>query len=191
MVMTRISQIIKAYVYEGLEKLEDPVLMVKQYIRDINIEIKKLKETIKKQDSFDKQLCKQLEEAKELITRREEQANLAIQAGEDDLARKILKSKKAVEEQVNQYELLISKNKDELKERKEELEKLLFKYEQVKERNADLIVRVQGMRANQQMEKFEKAGEVHSLKGDEDELAKNERELDIENELNLLKEKNR
>ncbi|MFC0561798.1 PspA/IM30 family protein [Halalkalibacter alkalisediminis] len=186
MVMKRISSIIKAYVYEGLEKLEDPMLMAKQCMRDIQGEMDQLEETIKKQETHEKKLVHQLAEAKKLFLRREEQARMTIQAGEDELARKILVSKKRVWERMTQYEQLINKTREDLKEQKEELENSQIKYEQIKERNVD--VRLE-KKARNQMERFEESEQYKTSSKHEDEWDQKKQDVDIENELNLLKAK--
>jgi phage shock protein A/lia operon protein LiaH len=182
--MTRISTLIKAYIYEGLEKLEDPALMVKQYMRDMKKEINQLEARIRKQSKLEQELVHHLQAAKELFVRREEQAKMAVQAGNEELARKILLNKKEVWQQMDHYEKVINKNAVEIKGKKLELDQLQTKYEQLKEKNLELIVRVQGVKASKQSQLFESD---EAIKREDEEEFRKKHELEVENELSLMK----
>lgn len=151
MVMTRINQFFKAYIHEGLERMEDPVIMVKQYMRDMKEDIQKLEAQIEKHVALEHSLTQNLQAAKELVERREQQARIALEVENDDLARRALFSKKDTFEQVNRYEEMLEKNRAQIKERKQELEQLQLKYGQLRDRKLELILRVQAVKANQQM----------------------------------------
>ncbi len=166
MVMTRINRFFKAYIHEGLERLEDPVVMVKQYMRDMKEDIQKLEAAIEKHVRLEHSLTQDFQAAKELVERREQQAKVAIEAENEDLARMALVSKKEAWEQMNRYEELRDKNQAQIKERKHELEQLQLKYAQLRDRKLELILRVQAVRANQQMKqtskKYQKGSSIES-----------------------------
>lgn len=144
--IARIKTLIKAYVYEGLDKLEDPAIMVKQYKRDIKKRMEELEENIQKQCREEKNLQYRLNELKELFDRKEEQAKTAVQAEDDELARKILLSKKEVWSLIKQLEQELYQNKEDRADAKVELEQLQLKYKQLKEKDLELIVRIQHLK---------------------------------------------
>ncbi|GAE35686.1 PspA/IM30 family protein [Halalkalibacter akibai] len=183
--IARIKTLIKAYVYEGLDKLEDPAIMVKQYKRDIKKRMEELEENIQKQCREEKNLQYRLNELKELFDRKEEQAKTAVQAEDDELARKILLSKKEVWSLIKQLEQELYQNKEDRADAKVELEQLQLKYKQLKEKDLELIVRIQHLKNSK---------EPDLTKGEDSPNTKlkqlKNQEEEIENELRLLKAKN-
>ncbi|MFC0473679.1 PspA/IM30 family protein [Halalkalibacter kiskunsagensis] len=188
--ITRMTKLIKAYVYEGLERIEDPAIMVKQYIRDVKEEIEKCEMKIQKHTQLTQSLELNLKQAKELVSKREEQAQIAVKAENDELARKILRSKKEVWEQMNQYEKLMVENKEQLKQKREQLEQLKLKYHQLKERNTELVLRVRAAWAKQHLNTEKKKEENTIFEWMEEHVTEPtwENENEIEMELNKLKE---
>ncbi len=162
MIMTRMNRIVKAYIHEGLEKLEDPVVLVKQYMRDMQEDMRKLDVLIEKHMRLDRSLAKDWKLAKELADRREEQAKVALAADKEDLARLALVSKKEAIAQIERYEQLREKNNLQLSERKQELAQLKLKYKQLRDRKLELILRVQAVKANEEIkqmkQKYEQKG---------------------------------
>ncbi|NEU31523.1 PspA/IM30 family protein [bacterium LRH843] len=153
MVMKRMNRFFKAYVHEGLERLEDPVVMVKQYMREMKEDIEKIEAAIRQHARIDHTLTRDWELAKDLVARREQQAKVAIEAEKDELARMALVSKKEALLQMNRYEQLREKNNASLLERKQELEQLQQKYAQLRDRKLELILRVQAVKANEQIKR--------------------------------------
>ncbi|ARK29179.1 PspA/IM30 family protein [Halalkalibacter krulwichiae] len=188
MVMTRISNLVKAYVYEGLERLEDPSIMVKQYIRDVKDKMIQLEDSLQQKRKHETELIYKVRTAKELISRREQQAMMAVEKNDDELARKILVSKKEIGEQLVCSEQHLKENREEIKGKEEELERLKVKYEQLKERSLELIVRVQGIKTEHL--EGHSIRTMHSVTDEfDEELNERKRSDEIENELQLLKTK--
>ncbi len=87
-----------ASVNEGLDKLENPKVMLNQYVRDMESDIAKAKQTIVKQHTIVHQFKKKQEDASETAAKRKNQAQLAFDAGEEELAKKALTEMKYLEE---------------------------------------------------------------------------------------------
>lgn len=149
------NRIVKAYIHEGLEKLEDPVMLVKQYMRDMKEDMRKHEAVIEKHTQLDGSLAKDWQMAKDLADRREMQAKVAIESGKEDLARRALVSKKEALEQMARYEQLREKNNAQLIERKKELDELKGKYGELQDRKLELILRVQAVKANEQIKQMQ------------------------------------
>lgn len=157
------NKIVKAYIHEGLDKLEDPVILVKQYIRDMQEDMKQLDEMIEKHRKLDRSLQKDALLAKQLADRREEQARLAIEKGNEELARMALVNKREALVQMERYEQLREKNNVLMNDRMKQLEEMQQKYRQLRDRKLELILRVQAVKANEQMRKMkEKYAHHHS-----------------------------
>lgn len=70
MVLKRIRDMFVASVHEGLDKMENPKVMLNQYVRDMESDIAKAKQTIVKQHTIAYQFKKKYEEAAEVAGKR-------------------------------------------------------------------------------------------------------------------------
>lgn len=155
-VAKRMEQFFKAYVNEGLERMEDPVIMVKQYMRDVKTEIHKMTQLIEKKQQLSQTLKEDGEKLRETIEKRERQAKIALENGDEELAKKLLVNKHDAYDQQKRYEALYERNEEQLVEKKVELEQLHVKYQKLKERKLDLLLRMEAVQANQTVEQFER-----------------------------------
>lgn len=153
MVMKRVNQFVKAYVNEGLEKLEDPVIMVKQYMRDMQDAIHKSVEQIKKQEALSLTLKSNLDITDEQIHRRDQQAKIAVENDNDLLAKKIISNKNEAIAQKMRYKELLQRNEEQLKVKKVELDQLQQKYNRLKDRKLELVMRLEAIKSVQKLEK--------------------------------------
>ncbi|GAE25895.1 hypothetical protein JCM9140_1916 [Halalkalibacter wakoensis JCM 9140] len=151
MLATRLNQIMKAYINEGLERIEDPAIMVKQYMRDVGEQVEKAERDLLKLMKKETQLQEELNMAQQLIKKREEQAELAIKADNEELARRILFNKKEVWNEMKQIEQHSAETKKKIPDKEAELEQLQLKYDQLQERQMELIVRVKGVKENERI----------------------------------------
>ena len=80
-VFQRIKDMTKASVHDLLDKVEDPVLMLNQYLRDMEEEIAKAEVTVAKQMASERKLKERLEETNRLGAERELRAAAALKEG--------------------------------------------------------------------------------------------------------------
>ncbi|WP_062050604.1 PspA/IM30 family protein [Bacillus sp. JCM 19034] len=153
-VAKRIEHFFKAYVNEGLERIEDPVIMVKQYMRDVKTEITKRTKLIEKRQHLSLTLKEDAKLLKEKIEKRETQAKQALENGDEELAKKLLLNKHDAYDTQKHYEALYERNEEQLVELKVELEELHVKYQKLKERKLDLLLRMEAVQANQTAQQY-------------------------------------
>ena len=91
--LERISKLVTANINHLLDVAEDPEVMVKQLIRDMEESIIDLRRETVRAVAREKQLQKQIQSSLELAQDLEEKAKLALSAGEEALARQILARK--------------------------------------------------------------------------------------------------
>ncbi|WP_100406553.1 PspA/IM30 family protein [Bacillus solitudinis] len=163
MPLTRIRRLVEATIHEGLDHLEEPVMMVKQYMRDLKAEMSKVEEAIEKQKRLHHLLTHDLQVARELMNRRDAQATLAIEAGEEDLARRALLSKKQAFEQIQKYEGLLKTSEKQLEERNIQLEQVRKKYLAFRDKKIELTLRVQAVKAEEQLKQFKKKDSTRAI----------------------------
>lgn len=90
----RVKTVVDSELNALLDKAEDPVKMLEQFMRDMESDIRESEAAVAKQIANEKMLQKKYEEAQKMVEKRDEQAIKAIEAGNDDLARRALEDKK-------------------------------------------------------------------------------------------------
>ncbi|WP_226670433.1 PspA/IM30 family protein [Metabacillus litoralis] len=90
----RVKTVVDSELNSLLDKAEDPVKMLEQFMRDMENDIRDAESAVAKQIANEKMLQKKYEDAQKMVEKRDEQAIKAIEAGNDDLARRALEDKK-------------------------------------------------------------------------------------------------
>jgi len=95
-VFKRIKDITKASVNDLLDKVEEPIVMLNQYLRDMEAEIRDAEVTVAKQMANERRMKQRLDEAVRISMQRESQAEVALNNGQEELARKLLEEKNSL-----------------------------------------------------------------------------------------------
>jgi phage shock protein A len=90
----RVKTVVDSELNALIDKAEDPVKMLEQFMRDMESDIRDAESAVAKQIANEKMLQKKYEDAQKMVEKRDEQAITAIEAGNDDLARRALEDKK-------------------------------------------------------------------------------------------------
>ncbi|WP_087971916.1 PspA/IM30 family protein [Oceanobacillus rekensis] len=90
----RVKTVVSSELNSMLDKAEDPVKMLEQYMRDMSEDIREVEASVAKQIANEKMLKRKANDALALVDKRQKQAEQAIEAGNDDLARRALEDKK-------------------------------------------------------------------------------------------------
>ncbi|MGM7721538.1 PspA/IM30 family protein [Metabacillus sp. Hm71] len=90
----RVKTVVDAELNALLDKAEDPVKMLEQFMRDMEADIRDAESAVAKQIANEKMLQKKYEDAQKMVEKRDEQAIKAVEAGNDDLAKRALEDKK-------------------------------------------------------------------------------------------------
>src|SRR5699024_5987956 len=77
-----------------LDKAEDPVKMLDQFMRDMSGDIREVEAAVAKQIANEKMLKRKADDANAMVEKRQKQAEQALEAGNEDLARRALEDKK-------------------------------------------------------------------------------------------------
>jgi phage shock protein A len=83
-IFKRIRDISSATINDLIDKAEDPVKMLSQYLRDMEKDIADAEVGVAKQISIEKRFKQQYDEAKEMVEKRAEQAVKALEAGNEN-----------------------------------------------------------------------------------------------------------
>ncbi|WP_134701885.1 PspA/IM30 family protein [Ammoniphilus sp. YIM 78166] len=151
-IINRVKDITKATVHEVLDHFEDPIAMLNQYIRDMEKEIAQAELTLASQLSLEKKTKMLLDETKERIVKRQRQAQLAVEEGQDHIARQALYDKQLAEEKLEQYvqehDTLVAHTQ----KIREKLQELKDKYYSMKNKKAGLVARANLAKTSKRIE---------------------------------------
>lgn len=89
----RMKTVVSSELNAMIDKAEDPVKMLDQFLRDMGEDIRDAEAAIAKQIANEKMLKRKANDAQAMVDKRQEQAEKAIEAGNDDLARRALQDK--------------------------------------------------------------------------------------------------
>lgn len=151
MVFKRMGDMISATIHEGLDQIENPRVMLNQYLRDMEDEVSKAKHAIMNQQTLKQGFYRKMDEARKLVSKRREQAQMAYDASEEDLARTALAEMKHYEAKVNQYQALYDKATEQVRELQGQLSQLEEKFQVLKDKKYALIARANAAKAKQHM----------------------------------------
>ncbi|WP_185971052.1 PspA/IM30 family protein [Alkalicoccobacillus porphyridii] len=164
-ISSRIQRLVKASVHEGLDRMEDPLALVKQDIRDTKESIKKKKNQISKQERMHSVFERSIDMAGKLAEKRQEQAAAALDKEEEDFARRALLEKKQALKEQERYTALIEQNQDFILELKEEIGQLEHSLLHKAEEQRELEQQKEAARAGAELEKlYAKTSHVSHVK---------------------------
>jgi phage shock protein A len=103
-IFKRMKRIAKADINALLDKAEDPIAMLNEYSREMEEEIFKAQKALSRQILVENRQAALILETKNLIEKRTRQAKLAIDSGEDAMARLAVQEKLTHEKQLALYE---------------------------------------------------------------------------------------
>lgn len=127
----RVRDITIATLNDRLEKAEDPVRVIDEYLRMAREEIAQAEQLYRQCLKHTENMKRQYLSALQLAERREEQAKIALKAGEEGIARLALQEKLMNEEKAQQFKELYEKAKYSLAELEEQLQEMKSEYDEV------------------------------------------------------------
>ena len=134
-----------------LDKAEDPVKMLDQYLRDMEQDIQDAEVAVAKQIAIEKKLKQQFEEAQDLVGKREAQAIQALEAGNEDLARRALVDKRTVAEKAADYKSQYESAKASADNLRERLGEMKDQFGQMRNKRDTLKARAESAKAQKQI----------------------------------------
>ena len=157
-IFKRLRDLTAASINDLLDKAEDPVKMLNQFLRDMEEDIMEAESAVAKQIAIEKKFKMQLEEAQEMVLKRQEQAVKALEQNNEDLARRALEDKKEhqtrYDEMVKQH-AIAKTNADQLRN---QLTEMKDEFNKMKNKKDLLVARAESAKAqksiNQAMSGF-------------------------------------
>lgn len=150
-IFRRVRDITVASLNEQLERAEDPVRFIDQYLVSQREQIQQSERLYQQCVSHAASLRAQYLSALETKEKREHQAMLALKAGEEHMARIVLQEKLQAEEKSAQYHELYEQAKQSILELDEELQQLKSDYKEVADKRSYYLARMESARLQQRL----------------------------------------
>ncbi|WP_145026288.1 PspA/IM30 family protein [Paenibacillus sp. Y412MC10] len=150
-VFRRVRDITVATLNERLEQSQDPVRLIDQFLASTRDDIMEAEKLVQQYSAHVRQLKQQVDQASNMKEKREEQALLALKAGEDHLAKLALQEKIIYEEKLEQYGGLLDTTRQSLNELENQLNDLKLEYQTVYSKRQYYAARMETLRLQQRM----------------------------------------
>ena len=212
----RMADIVKANVNDLITRAEDPEKMIRQMILEMEEAVNKATASVGTAVANEKRLERQYLEKQDQIEAWQKKAEMAVEAGEDDLARRALERKAANQEATHDLEIALKESRKTSSQLKQQLTQLKAKLDEARTRQGTLIARRRAAEARKQIarglsgvgedafssfERFRQRIETEEAEAEahqemasadpslEEEFSKLERKSTVEDELSALKKK--
>lgn len=149
----RIGDNIRANLNAALDKAEDPVKMLEQYLRDMEDDIADAEMATAKQIAVVKRLETLYLEAQSMAEKRESQAVQALEQEREDLALKVLEDKRIQQGKSADYKEQFERAREVADDLKKQLGDMRDELEKMKAKKATLVARAQAAKAQKEINK--------------------------------------
>ncbi|WP_203364456.1 PspA/IM30 family protein [Bacillus sp. REN10] len=147
----RVKTYVGSELNAALDKAEDPVKMLDQFMREMEADIREAETAVAKQIANEKMLKKKFDDAAQMAEKRQQQAIEALEAGNEDLARRALEDKKVHEGQAEAMRSAYEQAATDAKVLREKLDEMKREYQEMKLKKDTLKARAESAKTRTKM----------------------------------------
>ncbi|HUC92188.1 MAG TPA: PspA/IM30 family protein [Paenibacillus sp.] len=189
----RLRDLTLSNVYALIEKAEDPIKLTDQYIRDMQEDLQDAEKAVAAQIALEKKFKHAYEEQEALVAKRTDQAHMAAQAQNADLARRALEEKNAAEIKMVEYKESYSQNQLLANNLRNKLDEMRKQLTDLKNKRETLVARYNAAKTQHQintaMSGFGSDNAAAGMKRMEEKMLEMEARAEASNELTASKGK--
>lgn len=161
-IFKRIGDMTRASLNEVLDRVEDPVIMLNQYLRDMEGEIHEAERTVAKQMASEQMTKQRAEQAAQAAAAREQAAEQALREGNEELARRLLQEKLAADNQAAEFGQRASELRDHTEHLQGELTRMREEFVALKAKRQELAARAEAAKATKQIAQVSSQPVIHA-----------------------------
>jgi phage shock protein A len=150
-IFKRLRDLTMGSINDLLDKAEDPVKMLNQFLRDMEEDILEAEASVAKQIAIEKKFKQQYEEAEEMVVKRTEQAVKALESGNEDLARRALEDKKEHQTRFDELKRQYDISKTNADNLRNQLTEMKDQFGKMKNKKDLLVARAESAKAQKQI----------------------------------------
>ncbi|WP_299461738.1 PspA/IM30 family protein [uncultured Microscilla sp.] len=152
-IFKRIADIIRAYINDLFDKAEDPEKMIKQMVIEMEEGVAKSTTALAKALASEKQLERKYKGLANKAQNWERKAMMALQSGNESLARQALMQKATLTRQANEYQKMLKNASAATKSLRNQVDALKSKLKEARMKESTLLARSQMAKTQQQLAK--------------------------------------
>lgn len=162
---SRMKTVVSSELNAMLDKAEDPVKMLDQFMRDMGEDIKEAEAAVAKQIANEKMLKRKANDAQAMVEKRQQQAEQAIEADNEELALRALEDKKEHESAYESLHASWLRADSDVKILKSKLDEMKKEYQEMRLKKDSLKARAESAKTRTKMNRT-----MSSIGGDESRL---------------------
>lgn len=160
-IMQRMRDITVATLNDKLEKSEDPIRLIDQYLNSQKMQIAQTEKLYQQCVHHTHLMKQQVSAAEQIIQKREEQARLALQANEEGVARLALQEKMLNEEKCAQYRQLYEQGKQSIIELEQQLQQMRADFQEVLSKRQFYMARIEAIQLQRRMNERMRSNSIY------------------------------
>src|ERR671934_910062 len=177
-ILDRVSTLMRANINDLIDRAEDPEKVVKQLIADMNNQLLQVKTQVAASIADEKQLYQRYQDNQEKAIEWQQRAELAVEKGQDDLAREALMRRNAFQQTASGFKEQYDQQSKQVESLKDALHQLESKIQEAQTKEELLIARSRRAKAETQIRTtlsgLDTGGALASFERMEDKVAQQE-----------------
>lgn len=145
------STVVSSELNAMLDKSEDPVKLLDQFMRDMSGDIREVESAVAKQIANEKMLKRKADDANALVEKRQKQAEQAVEAGNEDLAHRALQDKNDHETTATTLNESWERAKNDSEELRSKLDEMKKEYQEMELKKDSLQARAESAKTRTKM----------------------------------------